>query len=370
MQLIERGQTYRLDPLQRVAFGLMAMLTLVTFIGTNVQALFWQSSDWLVSAVLPAVVVDLTNEQRIDQNKMPLQRNALLDEAAQRKAQHMAENEYFDHYAPDGTTPWSFFKQSGYVYAYAGENLAIHFTDSTEVVEAWMQSPGHRKNIVDDKYTEIGVGTAKGSFNGYDTVYVVQFFGTPAELPDIPAAVPEVKSEQPPAALEIPQPSLAAELTTIQESIEQLANIVGEQEIAVRESQTIQEDQVIQGTNDIETREVSVIETMPEVQVVDDTVFVSSQLATTSGLAVATMIEPQPAHGGTTVAAVATQPNVVLEIVYTILAGFVVLLLVFSLIGEARRMHMVQVAYSVVLLFVMGGLWFLHSLLTNGAVIV
>jgi len=155
----------------------MAALVLLTFVGTNMQALLWQSSDWLVSTVLPAVVVDLTNDERADLAAAPLQRNTLLDQAAQQKAQHMAANEYFAHFAPDGTTPWSFFKTSGYVYAHAGENLAIHFTDSTEVVEAWMQSPAHRKNIVDTKYTEIGVGTAKGKFDGYDTVYVDSCLG-------------------------------------------------------------------------------------------------------------------------------------------------------------------------------------------------
>jgi hypothetical protein len=59
-----------------------------------------------------------------------------------------------------------------------------------EVVEAWMNSPAHRENIVSGKYTEIGVGTAKGTYDGYETVYVVQLFGTPAVQPSVPPADP------------------------------------------------------------------------------------------------------------------------------------------------------------------------------------
>ena len=169
-------KSYAPDMLQRFAVTLMMLLVLLTFVGANLHALLWQSSQWLVSTVLPAVVVDLTNEERAEFSEAPLRRNSILDEAARQKAEHMAQKEYFAHYAPDGTSPWFWFDQAGYVYAHAGENLAIHFTDSEEVVEAWMDSPSHRENIVSGKFTEIGVGTAKGEFEGYETVYVVQLF--------------------------------------------------------------------------------------------------------------------------------------------------------------------------------------------------
>jgi uncharacterized protein YkwD len=170
-----------LDSLQKISMTLMGVLVLLTFVGSNVQALFWPTSDWLVSTVLSAVVVDLTNEEREDGVVEPLVRNSVLDKAATRKAEHMAENGYFAHYSPDGVSPWHWFREVGYTYAYAGENLAIHFSDSTEVVKAWMNSPTHRDNIVNGLYREIGVGTARGQFEGYDTVFVVQLFGAPAE---------------------------------------------------------------------------------------------------------------------------------------------------------------------------------------------
>jgi uncharacterized protein YkwD len=372
MNLTASDNSYQLDPLQRAAMTMMAALTLLTFVGTNMQALLWQSSDWLVSTVLPAVVVDLTNDERADVAAVPLQRNSTLDAAAASKAQHMAENEYFAHFAPDGTTPWSFFKSSGYVYAHAGENLAIHFTDSTEVVEAWMQSPAHQKNIVDTKYTEIGVGTAKGTYDGYDTVYVVQLFGTPA----IPAVVPVTT---PVELLVSPQPVTSiTDFASIQAELDEIAVAV-----ATLSEQTSVSADPVAITLGSETTEVPLVtevidqpeaELTPEPDSVlgisgDDTIVISSELATSSGLAVATLIEPVSAHAGATIAAVATQPNVLLDIVYTGIVGIIILLLLIALIGEVKRFHVVQVAYSVALLLAIGGLWYVHTLLTSGAVI-
>jgi len=389
MQFVSTNGSHELDSAQKLSLVLMSVLVLLTFVGTNMQALLWQSSDWLVSTVLPAVVVDLTNDERADLAAAPLQRNALLDQAAQQKAQHMAANEYFAHFAPDGTTPWSFFRSSGYVYAHAGENLAIHFTDSTEVVEAWMQSPAHRKNIVDTKYTEIGVGTAKGTFDGYDTVYVVQLFGTPAVQPVAEPATPPV-AEIPPAQIvdaEVIQATdtvNTTDLAALQAQVQAVSGAVAELAASapVDEAVTTTDPVVLAagtGTpvesgaaSQPATRDIAPAEPPTAVSVSEaNTVVVSTELATSSGLAVATLIEPSRAHAGATIAAaVATQPNVLLDIVYTGIVGVIIVLLVASLLGEARRLHVVQVAYSIALLFTIGGLWYVHALLTSGAVIV
>ena len=175
-----QGNEYKPNSLQKTAVVMMSLLVLITFAFTNLQALLWMNSSWLVSTVLPGVVVELTNDNRDKGALGQLSRNATLDRAAQLKAEHMAENSYFAHFAPDGTSPWHWFDEAGYNYMHAGENLAVHFTDSDEVVEAWMQSPTHRENILNGNYTEIGVGTAKGQYQGYPTVFVVQLFGTPA----------------------------------------------------------------------------------------------------------------------------------------------------------------------------------------------
>lgn len=136
-----------------------------------------------LASVLPGVVATLTNEERSDNNLGALTENPLLAEAANLKAKDMAEKGYFSHTGPDGALPWKWLKDVGYNYEYAGENLAVHFTDSDEVVEAWMDSPTHRANILKENFTEIGVGMAKGEYKGEETVFVVQFFGKPATAP-------------------------------------------------------------------------------------------------------------------------------------------------------------------------------------------
>lgn len=119
-----------------------------------------------------------TNSARSQNNKSALNLNPQLSDAARRKAAHMFENNYWAHFAPDGTTPWSFIKAAGYSYAYAGENLAKGFTTSQDVVNAWMNSPSHKENILSDKYQDIGFAVVEGKLQGEETVLVVEMFGS------------------------------------------------------------------------------------------------------------------------------------------------------------------------------------------------
>ena len=151
---------YKPDFLESFSMGIMLVLVLISFAIANLQALIWISSDFLVSSVLPSIIVNLTNEERSDESIGSLRRNILLDTAAQLKADDMASNEYFAHYSPEGISPWYWFDQVAYNYVKAGENLAVHFNDSGKVVDAWMDSPTHRANIMNGDYTEIGIGTA------------------------------------------------------------------------------------------------------------------------------------------------------------------------------------------------------------------
>ncbi|MEX2033460.1 MAG: CAP domain-containing protein [Candidatus Colwellbacteria bacterium] len=134
------------------------------------------------ATILPAVLVDLTNENREAYDTSLLQINPLLVEAAQLKANDMAAKSYFAHTSPKGLTPWHWFNLTGYRFSYAGENLAVNFIDSEEAIKAWMGSPGHRANILNGKFTEIGIATARGVYDGRETVFVVQLFGTPASI--------------------------------------------------------------------------------------------------------------------------------------------------------------------------------------------
>ncbi len=139
--------------------------------------------------ISPSEVIRLTNEKRTANGLLPLSENSVLSNAAIAKGNDMFAKGYWAHFAPDGTSPWSFFLSFGYKYKYAGENLARDFSDSTSTVTAWMNSPTHRENILNPNYREMGVGVVNGNLSGSDTTVVVQFFGAPlAGQPAIPVA--------------------------------------------------------------------------------------------------------------------------------------------------------------------------------------
>lgn len=125
-----------------------------------------------------SIAISLTNEERIDHGLTPLQSNRTLEKAALAKANDMLENQYFDHISPTGTTPWVFIKESGYRYNYAGENLAIDFSNLEDTHQAWMKSPTHRANILEPHYRDIGIATITGEFQGRTTTITVQMFGS------------------------------------------------------------------------------------------------------------------------------------------------------------------------------------------------
>jgi hypothetical protein len=124
-------------------------------------------------------LIELANEARQSSGSALLEENPTLNQAALMKAKDMLDNDYFSHISPEGITPWHWFSQSGYDYKYAGENLAIGFLDSGEVSQAWLDSPSHRENILNSKYSEIGIAVLKGDFEGRETTVVVQLFGAP-----------------------------------------------------------------------------------------------------------------------------------------------------------------------------------------------
>lgn len=177
--LPHKGNGYK--PLALTAGGVALALILIVLIqGVYVLgSRFAFSNPHFLASVLPSVVTGLTNDDRHTQGLKAVDPDALLTKAAQMKAEDMAEKGYFSHVAPDGKTPWYWLDQVKYPYTYAGENLAIDFTDSKDVEDAWMASPTHRANIVKPQYTRIGIGVAKGMYEGHETTFVVQFFATP-----------------------------------------------------------------------------------------------------------------------------------------------------------------------------------------------
>ncbi len=155
------------------------LIVIIVLFATSAGSSFVLRKTDLGAAVLPAVLVDLTNENRVASGGSVLTRSVALDAAARLKAEDMARNGYFAHTSPEGLTPWHWFEVAGYHFIYAGENLAINFTESVDVENAWLNSPLHRANILNARFSEIGIATTEGIYNGTPTTFVVQMFGTP-----------------------------------------------------------------------------------------------------------------------------------------------------------------------------------------------
>jgi uncharacterized protein YkwD len=122
-------------------------------------------------------VVKMVNDQRLAAGCKALAVNPILTSVAQAHSQDMADHDYFDHNSQDGTTPFQRMTKAGYKYTSAGENIAAGQPTPADVMDAWMHSDGHKANILNCGYTEIGVGYATGV--GRYHSYWTQDFGTP-----------------------------------------------------------------------------------------------------------------------------------------------------------------------------------------------
>lgn len=107
-------------------------------------------------------VIKLVNQKRVQAGLKPLSVNTNLQKVAQVKANDMAQNGYFDHTSPTYGTPFKMMKTYGITYTYAGENIAKGQSSAAEVMSDWMNSPGHKANILNKNFTQIGVGLKNG----------------------------------------------------------------------------------------------------------------------------------------------------------------------------------------------------------------
>ncbi len=127
-------------------------------------------------------VIEYTNIARAQNGGFSaLTENSILNLNAQMKLQDMFTMQYFDHVSPySDVGPGDLAKTVGYAYVIVGENLALgDFVNDEKLVDAWMASPGHRANILNRFYLEIGVAVGKGIYEGRNTWLAVQSFGMP-----------------------------------------------------------------------------------------------------------------------------------------------------------------------------------------------
>lgn len=199
---------------QKILAGLLALFVvakIILLIAAPQPRTF--ASDLTIDNILQAV-----NNQRQQRNVVTLNTDSRLSSAAQSKADDMQARHYFAHVDPDGNYIWPKIVAAGYSpYLQLGENLAIEFYDTDSLVSAWMNSPTHRANILNDGFRDQGMGLNFGNANAgqYHSV-IANTFGTllaaskataPAAAPTAPVAQPSVSGATEPAPIPAPAPA-------------------------------------------------------------------------------------------------------------------------------------------------------------------
>jgi uncharacterized protein YkwD len=280
----------------------------------------------LFATVVSAVLVDLANADREGMSVHPLVLNSTLIEAAQLKANDMASKGYFAHTSPEGITPWFWFEATGYRFSYAGENLAINFSDSEDVERAWMNSEGHRANILNGNFTEIGIATANGTYQGRETTFVVQLFGKPARALASTAETAPSVSEKPVVSKK--EDGAALPLKEEQKELE-----------------TVTEDEMFVAVKDISNAEPKAA-TITEEGAVKTPVYASF------------------------IGRVVSSPSNLLGSLYLLLGIIITIALLLMVFIEIRRQHPLHIAYALSLLVLIVGLYALQAALFPSVIVI
>jgi hypothetical protein len=177
-----KANDYRPHLIRR--YGLAVILVLVLAL----QSLWFVFFDGQIlgdeSDITASHLLVETNAEREKNSLNALRLNDELTAAARDKAENMLSVGYWSHDAPDGTTPWHWIEGVGYSYANAGENLARGFNTTDGIIEAWMESPTHRANVLDKNYTEVGFAAVNGTMEGKKTTLVVAMYARPIGAPN------------------------------------------------------------------------------------------------------------------------------------------------------------------------------------------
>lgn len=164
------------------SYGLVAIVFLTVglqfgYNGVVSGSVLGDKTDITINSLLEA-----TNKIRSDNSKSELILSAKLNKAANLKAQDMFLDQYWSHNAPDGTLPWKWLGDAGYDYSEAGENLAMNYNLTANIMKAWMNSPEHRENVLKDSYQEVGFSIVSGTLNNKPATIIVALYGVPAQV--------------------------------------------------------------------------------------------------------------------------------------------------------------------------------------------
>lgn len=130
-------------------------------------------------AITSNTLIALINLQRLSLNLGTVSPHPYLTQIAQAKADDLAAHSLFSHADSEGMMIWKRVDENVYAYKGIGENLAVEFTSASGLVKAWVNSPTHYEVMTKSFYTDVGIGIAKGTFNGQpDVTFVVAVFGS------------------------------------------------------------------------------------------------------------------------------------------------------------------------------------------------
>jgi len=206
------------------------------------------SMDGLSGTLTRTGILSETNKHRAKENLSALTANTTLNQAAANKLDDMFAQQYFEHISPSGTGPAALVDGVGYAYLRVGENLALgNFASDAELVQAWMDSPGHRANIMADGFSELGVAASKGTFEGEKVWLAVQTFG----LPQTACPNPDEKLRTSFDSSKQTATARTVELNQLQEEFEALAE--QGQDLIDQGNEKIKEGNVIAAANQSNT---------------------------------------------------------------------------------------------------------------------
>ena len=151
----------------------MRHLILALLLGGAVAASATDNND-----ITPANVVALMNDYSVEAGLAPLHLEPRITKAAEDRMHDMEDTGYWSHESPNGLSPFTWLTLRDYPYQAAGENLAAGFETARFLVESWMESPGHRENILSPDFDDCGIAVIEGATTGRATgKSIVVLFG-------------------------------------------------------------------------------------------------------------------------------------------------------------------------------------------------
>lgn len=177
------GNNHMPKILRTKSLAIMALVAVLLKFSVVAYLYFIFPNSSKADADMVAKILALVNRDRSAESLATLSLNPVLSNSALAKANDIISKDYFAHVSPDGKKPWDWIDRGQYAYALVGENLAMNFTTAESAHRALMNSPSHKRNIMNKKYSDIGLAIVSGEIAGKKTNVLVQMFSTQVKRP-------------------------------------------------------------------------------------------------------------------------------------------------------------------------------------------